>query len=202
MTKQQFIDALKKRLSGLPEVEIEERLNFYSEMIDDRIEEGCDEEEAVLCVGSVEKIAAQIIVEAPLVKNEKEKAKPQKRLKAWEIVLMALGSPIWISLAVAAFSVILALYVTMWAVIASLWAVFASLCGGALCGVVVGVLFTITANGLVGAAMFAAGLVCGGLAIFMFFACLASTKAVAHIIPKIISGIKKRFVKKEESHNE
>ena len=47
MQKQAFLDALRSQLAGLPEAEINERLNFYSEMIDDRMEEGLTEEEAV-----------------------------------------------------------------------------------------------------------------------------------------------------------
>ena len=40
MTKIQFLLALNKALSGLPQDEIEERLTFYSEIIDDRMEDG------------------------------------------------------------------------------------------------------------------------------------------------------------------
>ena len=47
MTKQAFLAALGERLVGLPQKDIEERLTFYSEMIDDRMEEGLSEEEAV-----------------------------------------------------------------------------------------------------------------------------------------------------------
>ena len=47
MRKQEFLTELRKGLSGLPQDDIEERLSFYSEMIDDQIEEGLAEEEAV-----------------------------------------------------------------------------------------------------------------------------------------------------------
>ena len=40
MCKQDFLNALEAKLSGLPKKDIEERLNFYEEIIDDRIEEG------------------------------------------------------------------------------------------------------------------------------------------------------------------
>ncbi len=43
MNKQAFLTQLRKGLSGLPQEDIEERLAFYSEMIDDRIEEGLSE---------------------------------------------------------------------------------------------------------------------------------------------------------------
>ena len=47
MTKQDFLCALQKRLSGLPMRELEERLGFYGEMIDDRMEDGLSEADAV-----------------------------------------------------------------------------------------------------------------------------------------------------------
>ena len=47
MTKHEFITQLRDRLSELPEREVEERLSFYVEMIDDRIEDGRTEQEAV-----------------------------------------------------------------------------------------------------------------------------------------------------------
>ena len=43
MRKWEFLSTLKNRLSGFPKQEVEERLNFYSEMIDDRMEEGLNE---------------------------------------------------------------------------------------------------------------------------------------------------------------
>ena len=45
MTKMQFLLSLHDKLTGLPRDEVEQRLNFYSEMIEDRMEEGLSEEE-------------------------------------------------------------------------------------------------------------------------------------------------------------
>ena len=73
MNKQAFMANLRARLSGLPKQDVEERLSFYSEMIDDRMEDGLSEEDAVLQTGSVEAIAAQIIADIPLTKIAKDK---------------------------------------------------------------------------------------------------------------------------------
>lgn len=40
MNKQEFLTELRAKLSGLPTYDVEERLSFYGEMIDDRTEEG------------------------------------------------------------------------------------------------------------------------------------------------------------------
>ena len=47
MGKDAFLAQLRKGLAGLPQKDIEERLTFYSEMIDDRMEEGLSEEEVI-----------------------------------------------------------------------------------------------------------------------------------------------------------
>ena len=60
MKKEEYLSALEKRLSGLPAKERKERLRFFGEMIDDRIEDGCSEEDAVQELGSVEELAATI----------------------------------------------------------------------------------------------------------------------------------------------
>ncbi len=210
MTKNEFLDALKAKLSGLPECDIEEHISFYSEMIDDRIEDGVGEEEAVFGIGSVDEIAAQIISDVPLTRIAKEKIRPKRRLRAWEIVLLAVGSPIWLSLGIAAFAVILALYVVLWSLIISLWAVFVSLvacalgltaAGVAMIGgpyVFAGVIMAAESNVLTGIALIGVALVCAGLGIFLFFGCNAATKGAVMLTKVIALGIKKAFVGKEK----
>ena len=197
MTKQEFLDSLRARLSGLPRQELEERLAFYGEMIDDRIEEGRTEEEAVLDIGSADEISAQIIKDIPLSKIAKERLKPKRNIKTWEIVLLAVGSPIWLSLAIAALAVILSLYVVLWSVIISVWSVFASLVACALGITVAGMVFAVIGNSLSGFAMVGAGFILAGLSIFIFFGCKAATKGIVLLTKAIALGIKKSFVGKE-----
>lgn len=199
MTKREFLDELKKGLLGIPEEDITRSIEFYSEMIDDRIEDGKTEEEAVAEIGTVKEAVSQILSEIPISKLIKEKVKKRRKLGALEIVLLVLGSPIWISLLAAAFAVILAVYVVIWSVIVSLWAVFASLAACVLGGITAGIIFICTGNLLMGLAMIAASLVCAGLSIFSFFGCKAATKGVLILTKKIALGIKNCFVKKEEA---
>ena len=199
MNKQEFISALGARLSGLPEADIEERLGFYSEIIDDRIEEGLSEEEAVSGLGSVEEIALQIIGEIPFAKLAKERIKTRRRLGAWATALLILGSPIWLSLLVSAFAVIVSLYASVWAAVISLWAVFASLAGSAFGLIVGGIGFAVLGNLAVGLACIGGGLACAGLLVFMFYACKAATRWTCILAKKIAFGIKKCFVGKGDT---
>lgn len=196
MNKQAFFSSLRSRLASLPPEDLEERLDFYNEMIDDRMEEGLSEEEAVAQIGSVDEIVAQVLGDTPLATLVKERIKPKKRLRPWEIVLLAVGSPLWLSLLIAAFGVVFALYAVLWSLIVSLWAVFASFVGCALGCVTGGAVITLR-NPLPGIALIGAGILCAGLSVFLFLGCKAATKGMAKLTKKIALGIKYCFVKKE-----
>ena len=198
MNKQEFFARLRKGLSGLPQDEIEERITFYGEMIEDGIEEGLSEEEAVAAVGSVDEIVKQTVAEIPLSKIAKERIKPKRRLKAWEIVLLVIGSPIWLSLGIAALSVILVLYVSLWAIMVSLWGVFAELVVLSVACVPISILLLANGGVASGLMTLSAGIVCAGLAIFMFFGCREATKGILAFTKEITVWIKNCFIKREE----
>ena len=199
MKKREFIIELQQRLSGLPKQDVEERISFYCEMIDDRIDEGYTEEEAVLAMGSVDEIASQILSDIPLTRITKEKIRPKRRIKAWKIVLLALGSPIWLCLIAAGLAVILSVYIVLWSAIVSLWAVFGSLVGCAAGGLLGGIALAVLENGLAGLALIGAAIACAGIAIFFFFSCAAATNGAVWLTKKIILGLKKCFVGRGEN---
>ena len=201
MRKQEFLDNLRKKLKGFPSQDIEDRLNFYSEMIDDRMDEGYTEDEAVsqIEIGSVNEITEQILAERPSGKIAKEKNKQKKKLGTGVIVLLAIGSPIWISLMIAAFAIVLSLFASLWVVILSLWAVFGAFIGCSFSGMFTGILFICSGNGLTGIALIGASLICIGLTIFWFFSCKTATKIMAFLTKKTAIGIKKSFMKKENA---
>lgn len=188
MTKLDFLFSLEKKLSSLPRKELEERLGFYAEMIEDRMEEGLSEEEAVAAVGDWEQIASQILSEFP---TEPKPAK--KPRKFWNILLLILGFPLWLPLLIAAFAVVFSLYVSVWAVIVSFWAVFVSLTVSAVFVCLAGILVAVFGNTAPGIAVLGAGLVCGGLSILAFHGCDLATKGTLLLTKKLLS----RFAKKE-----
>ena len=199
MNKQAFLARLEAALSGLPEDVKAESLAFYGEMIDDRMEEGLPEAEAVAGIGSVDEIVSQIVTEVPLPKLVRERVKPKRRLRVWEIVLLALGSPIWLSLLIAAAAVVLSLYIVLWSLILSLWAVELSFAVAALAGAAVGILLVCRGDTLPGLALIGAALVLAGLAVFLWFGCVAATRGTAWLTKTIARGIKSLFVRKEDA---
>ena len=197
MNKQEFLSELKKGLRGIPKADLEERLNFYSEMIDDRIEDGYSEEDAVLEIGDIETIISQIISDIPFTKLVKEKVKPKHKVSVWEIILLVLGSPIWLSVLLAVFAVVISVYFSLWSVIISLWSVFVALLGTALGGIFFGVISIFNNNALVGAAVIGLAVFCLGLSVFAFYVSKAATKGLIWLTKKIILSLKNSIVKKE-----
>ncbi|MBP5732536.1 MAG: DUF1700 domain-containing protein, partial [Lachnospiraceae bacterium] len=63
MKKNEFLTELKDRLAGLDQTEVAERLAFYDEIIEDYVEDGVPEEEAVAKLGTIDEIVAQIMSE-------------------------------------------------------------------------------------------------------------------------------------------
>lgn len=123
MDKEVFLQTLRAEISGLPQEDAQRSLEFYREAIEDRIEGGLTEEEAVEALGPVEEITEQILSEMPLPKLIRAKVSPGRSLRTWEIVLLILGSPVWFSLMLAAAAVALALYLIIWSLLIAIYAV-------------------------------------------------------------------------------
>ena len=94
MNKQEYLESIRSRISAMPADDVNRFMDYYSEMIDDRVEDGLSEEEAVADMGSPDAAVEQILEDMPLTKLVKEKIKPKHELKAWEVVLIVLGSPV------------------------------------------------------------------------------------------------------------
>ena len=199
MTKQEFMTQLRLGLSGLPQEETAERMTFYREMIEDRVEDGLSEAEAVAEMGPVDQIVSQTLSEIPLPRLVKERMKTNRRLQGWELVLLILGAPLWFPLLIAAFAVLLSVYIVIWAVILSLWAVEVSLIAGAVGGAAAGILLLVRGERTQGLLLISAGLVLAGLSVFLFFGCKAATKGAAVLTKKIALGVKSLFLRKERA---
>ena len=197
MNKQQFLDELRRRLTGLPQEELDERILFYSEMIDDRVEDGLTEEEAVAGIGTVDSIVEQIMEETPLSKLVKEKVKQGRALKIWEIILLVLGFPVWLPLLISAFAIVISLYIVLWSVLLSIYSVDLSFAAVAVCGVVGAGWYLVKGNPAGAAFSLGTGILFAGLAVLLFFGCTALTKGLIVLTKKMVLGIKNLFIGKE-----
>lgn len=173
MNRREFLEALEAQLISLPEAEREQTIRFYAEMIDDRVEGGADEEEVVAQLGPVEQIAGEILQSAPPIPV---RARAPRKWRGWEIALLAVGSPVWLPLLLAAGVVALALLIVLWALVVALWAMTAGIALAAPMSVAasgLGLLRGNLLNSFVGVGM---GCIMAGAAIPLLFATKRATR--------------------------
>ena len=193
MNKREFLLALRLRLSCLPKKDIGMATDYYSELISDRMEEGMSEEEAVAAIGNIDDIADEIITQTPLTKLVKTKIKRRRKRNPLTVVLLTLGSPVWLSLMIAAFAVVLSVYICLWAVVISLYATDFSLgVSGIAC---TAASFTALAEGNMPAffMILGAGILCCGFAVLLFYVCNAAAKGTVIAGKGMMRGIKRCF---------
>ncbi|MGE4485321.1 MAG: DUF1700 domain-containing protein [Oscillospiraceae bacterium] len=200
MTKSEFLEALRNALSQLPQNEIEKSIAFYEEMVDDRIEEGMTEEEAVSGFEDAGAIAKQIMLDLPLGVLVKSKVKPQKNLSdgvKWLIIaLLVLGFPVWFPISLSMMAVIFSVYVVIWSVIAVMFVTVLSIgIFGIAC--IIASVFAFPLNIITAFAAIGGGLVLVGLSIFVFFPAKYAAKGLVWLTWRFARCIKSLFIRRE-----
>ncbi len=197
MNKNEFLTKLRQRIYDLPEIDINQWCDYYSEMIDDRVEDGLSEQEAINDLGGVEAVASQILKEIPMPQLIMARFKPRHELKAWQIVLIILGAPLWIPLIATVVAVVLTIYAALWSVLISLYAAAISIIGTAVaCFACTGVYFYLGKP--IGALVFlSAALILAGLSILSIIGCNIVLKYFIILSKKLWLVLKGCFVKKE-----
>ncbi len=122
MTKNAYLSELADRLRQLPQSEIDKSIAYYSEIIDDRMEEGCSEEEAVNGLEAPVTAAERILQDAPLGMLVRERIRPKQAVSGWIIALMVIGFPVWFPLLLAAAGIVFAMYVVVWSLVFAFFA--------------------------------------------------------------------------------
>ena len=194
MKRSEFLEELKARLWAMPEGDIQNSLDYYSEMIDDRMEDGLAEEEAVAAVGDLDEIVKQILSETPrppqVVEPIKKQKPEQKNTKTWLILLAVLGSPVWIPVAAGLLVTVLSVYVSLWTVVISLYATFAALAATSL-GCILASFFMV--GGMASATVvWGMALLCAGLAILILLLSNLAAKGLVKLTKLIWNGIFRR----------
>lgn len=106
MTKKEYLRKLKRRLYFLKSEEKRSIIDYYDEMIDDKIESGCTENVAVSDLESPKTVADKV--------REDRKAEGKSagvKLSAPIMVLLIVGSPLWLGLSIGLFGICIGLVV-------------------------------------------------------------------------------------------
>ena len=203
MDKFEFITELRAKLWALPEEDKQRSVDYYSEMIDDRMEDGLSEEEAVAAIGDLDEIVQQILSETPRlpaeVKKEEEQKKQKRKVSWWEMLLLVLGFPVWGSLLIAVSAVIFSVWISLWSVVIALYATAFALAACAI-GLPVAAFSLLWIHHYgEGAVLVGGALICAGSAILVFLLSNLAAKGLAALTRLIWNGATGIFRRKERT---
>ena len=132
MKRLEFINELGGALSVLPPEEVRPILDYYMEIIADRMEDGLTEEAAIASLGPIDQLAEKLLAEheaestdlqpAPSEPSPSPEAAPaedvpsSRRFPGWVLALAIILSPLWLAL----FCVLIGVEVTVWVTLGSL----------------------------------------------------------------------------------
>lgn len=206
MNKNEFLTELSYRLSA--RADRDSIVDYYREMIDDRIDDGMSESEAVMAVGSIDEICSEYNVSNDFARNvpskefmervnSRETKKRKKKSNPFAVAAIVAGSPLWLLLLAVAIIVFLSLMVALWSVVIGFWsAVVSLLIAGFVTLFTCGVFF---AQGIaVGMLAIGVGLLFIGLGIFAGLGMIVLTKTSAKMTFSAFKWIFSSFRKKEE----
>lgn len=195
MNKQEFLARLGDLLACLPADKIAESQAFYAEAIDDRMEDGMTEEEAVAALGSPGAVAEAILDELPAVPRAIAKTKRRSTVLLWTLAIV--GSPVWLSLAFAFALTAVLVYACIWALAACVWILAAAF----ICAFPLACLIACwglwAGNVPYALVQFGFGLLCLGLGVACLGAAWNSSRQLARLsrvwMGKVASPFVKRF---------
>ena len=196
MTMSEYLSALIAGLSQLPEEEQRKQVAYYEELFADMKEEGLSEEEITEKLGGPAKAAREIMEEMPLTKLIKTRVRPKKGWSVLAVILVILGSPIWLSIAVAMFAVVLSIYIVIWSLIIVLFAVVLSILAAGVAGIVLFAVNIMSAS-VPALLVLGLGLICLGMTAPAFLGAVAAAKGVCRLTGRIARWIRSLFIRKD-----
>lgn len=188
MTKCEFLKKLDSLLSHIPTKERQKALDFYEELIDDHIESGLSEEDAVIALEDVNAIAQKIINESP------NAGVSVKRKKTWITVTLAATCIIWVPIAISLAATVLCLYISVWAVAISLF-VAAALCILSLPFCIITAFLLLGHNIPSAIFQFGAGLVLCAMGVFILLGSIKFSQGLIFLTKYSLAMISKPFRK-------
>ncbi len=194
MKREEFFINLRESLATVPNKQAQKIIDFYSESIDDKIEDGMSEEEAIASFDPPEKIKEDVVKEIPfttLVQNKFKASRNNSSNKTLWLILIILGSPLWLSLILALLCIVFSFYVLICSLIIALYAVVYSIgvSGGAI--ILSGIVGVVSTSGLpVTIALLGVGIAVVGVFVMLFRPCNYLAFAMVRGAGNLVKGIK------------
>ena len=215
MNKYEFIDGLKYKLNGLPYEDIERSVEYYSEMIDDLIEEGMSEENAVNLLGDIDIIAEKIKNENmnqpagntynvsyhtdAYVDNSYNSAHISEQSNAKKhsifiiiLILLFFGLPVWLPVLSGAVIVIISVLLVLYII---------SVCFAAtgVAGIAAFIMYTISGSLAYGVIVAGVSLIVLGFSVLMFIGSVKVTTLILKLVALPFKKLSKSILKRRQT---
>lgn len=188
MTGNEFITSLSARLQGIPENERQKALDWYSELICDRMEE-MPEADAVSGIGSVDEIADEILSQYrqnTTAVHSSDSTEPQSRRSpdkgvntALVIFAAAVLSPIWLPLLIVGLSLAFVAVVLVWCAVVTVGVMLVSAAAVGAVGLVYGFWALFVINPAYGLLVLGTALISAGLTLALIPLIVVTVKGAA-----------------------
>ncbi len=206
MNKEEFLKKLTEELSHIPPEEIVKAIGYYKESIEDRVDDGMSEEEAVRSLGNFDEIIKNIEEEVPLGSVVKDKFKKKVNdskesnlgKKALLAIMVIFTSPIWITILAVLISIILGFYIGIWGLFIGVIATYFGLIVASFVVGVYGIIALFTEGFLIGLLLVGVGLILLGIAIAFALPMFWIIKEWVKLNLLPFKKLKKMIMKKEK----
>lgn len=201
MNKLEFLNILRQELERQSISNIDNMIEYYDEMICDRVEDGMTEEEAVESMDSIQDIVREAVLDKSVptlvkerVKKSREKAKADGHGWVW-VLLAVLGFPVWFPLVLTAIILAFVFFLVFWILVGTLFIVLFSVGISAVACVLAS--FTIFAGFIPLPTFFimlGGGFVLLAVTVLLWKPICAFTRAAGRFFKDIIISIKRKFI--------
>ena len=189
MNRAKFLRSLERALRAYPRDSVQKTLDYYDEMISDRMEDGLSEEQAVNALGSIEDIVHSLPqAETPVPAG--------RRRKGWSTALIVLGFPLWLPLLIAFFALLLSGLIVLLAAIVCLFALELALAAAAVWAAAAGLYQLLKLNWAQALCLFGGALSCAGLSCLLFAPVMRSARALCRLLQRICAWVRHIFTRK------
>ena len=188
MTRNEFISSLSARLQGIPGTERQKALDWYSELICDRMEE-MPEADAVSGIGSVDEISDEILsqyrqnttaVHSSDGTEPQSRRSPDKGVNTALVIFAAVVlSPIWLPLLIVGLSLALVAVVLVWCAVVTVGVMLVSAAAVGAVGLVYGFWALFVINPAYGLLVLGAALISAGLTLALIPLIVVTVKGAA-----------------------
>lgn len=188
MTRNEFISSLSARLHSIPGTERQKALDWYSELICDRMEE-MPEADAVSGIGSVDEIADEIlsqyrqnttVVQPNGGTEPQSRRSPDKGVNTALVIFAAVVlSPIWLPLLITGLSLALVAVLLVWCAVVTVGVMLVSAAAVGAVGLVYGFWALFVINPAYGLLVLGTALISAGLTLALIPLIVVTVKGAA-----------------------